>query len=860
MPQPVDHEQPFDRDLLELRIHGVRNTPPHLMLQAPPADVVMCRGDDLAGFSSTSPPTGTHHLEAYTWGRLTRFTGLPALGRIGNSLVRVLWFALAPFGLANTAFWARHHLGTGAGGTEVERARDIVGRGAGAGTIRLLGLLLTLFFTTTTATIAVDMAAARPSALPGVETWTAGARTAVLSLVPVLVVLVLAWLPGPARTRFLPGPRPPDPESGPTAGRPTATGDKPAAVTGPDAGGAGPTPEDGGHPVPLLAHRELWRVGSGTKGLTFLHVAAALAWIGGILAAGRLELVLRAGEDPWTVAPVWAAIGVAALVVAAAAGIRILRSQALEPKAAMPVGHWVLLGAGVAVYAAAAIASVADDTTPIGRAGGAWVATVLSAVLATVLLVILGQSARNAPDDPEARQAIGWAGQGPFVFSCSAVGFAAVLSFSAVQISAWLLGGVAPPMVYTLYGTGFVLLVAATAAVLSVFQVRVWWAGRSVRREELRRVRRLLVADAGRWADAATVRTAAHEVWTSRRITALLRRAELLVLGVALAICGGLVAGVVFGCIWLFLGIDTESGIWTAAHVLGAVGLWFAVLAVVGLVALSSRQEARPAALLWDLMCFLPTQAHPFGPPCYSERVVPEMTGRLVDWFTRTADCAGVAPEGPTPATGPVPGPTPGVRRVVISAHSMGLVLTLCVLFQLGPRGLPEAALKRIGLVSYGVQVRRYFSRFFPQVLGPQVLSTVPSPAPDAAARDPWPPFVDGEVEAERDAGWTPEPGTPGPVPGALWAILGDRWINLYRPNDPLGFPVRYGTTWPADHMDRRTEEYLQGAYQFTVATHGGYLESPRHAEAVAAVIDRLKSPPVMHPSPGPRSAPDVHD
>ena len=109
--------------LLELRIHGVRNTLPHEMLGVAAAgDVRLALGDRLAGFYTytgrppRSAPRG-RRIEAYAWGGLARYTGLPRLGRAGDGVVKALWFAAAPFGLANTAYWSRTSIGYGCGPT-----------------------------------------------------------------------------------------------------------------------------------------------------------------------------------------------------------------------------------------------------------------------------------------------------------------------------------------------------------------------------------------------------------------------------------------------------------------------------------------------------------------------------------------------------------------------------------------------------------------------------------------------------------------------------------------------------------------------------------------------------------------------
>jgi hypothetical protein len=176
---------------------------------------------------------------------------------------------------------------------------------------------------------------------------------------------------------------------------------------------------------------------------------------------------------------------------------------------------------------------------------------------------------------------------------------------------------------------------------------------------------------------------------------------------------------------------------------------------------------------------------------------------------------------------------------VVLSAHSMGLVLTVCTLFHLKALGVADRRLARIGVVSYGVQVRRYFGRFFPQVMGPAVMDNVPAGPPSATGRNPWPPTLEEEVAGEAAAD------TPGAPTGAgnLRALVGERWLNLYRPTDPLGFPVRYsaGARDPDGvSTDGRAEEFKRGSYQFAVASHTNYLETRAYARAFSEVARRV--------------------
>lgn len=829
-------------NLLELRIHGVLNTPAYEMLDTTAGQVRMVRGDQLAGFTTYSLPLPAtaptdRRVEAYAWGRLARYTGLPALGRIGDALIKVLWFALAPYGLANTAYWSRSQIGTGSSAPDdTTRGQHqwiahTISTGRGAGTLRMYGLLLSLLFVTTAATVALDMmarqcfgtgpvgeSAAVASTCPGARAalaplsgWGPGARDALLLALPLVALAVVVVLPMLGRTRYLTGPSrpgrvPPDSASAVSEG------------------------------APLLAQRDIWLVGSGMGRLRRIHSGAALAWLAAIVAFDHADAAAGAGSGG---AVAWPVATVLAVLLTLGGVLWITQPQA-QVAGDRPRQHVAYLMACAVLLAVVMVLGVFDPSGARGSRSGALAATVLVLAIALTLAAVLIQAeavarradVQEAPGEPRtARETLGWKGRGPFVVGSLAAGFALLLSFAVVLGAGWVLGGPKPPLVYVLQGAGFLVLLVIAICWLALRQAGVHRRGRALRAGEVAAIRERLVEQAGHWTTAPMTTHAAEAVHRARRQAALLRRMEIFVGWIGWAVFVGICVG---WCALVFMPQDTPTdaaGAWTVVRVLGDAGLWAGMIAVVLLYLVSRRSDARPLGLLWDLMCFLPTQGHPFGPSCYAERVVPELADRIVDWFA-----AGEAPEPPAEENG---------RGLVISAHSMGIVLAVGALFQLGARGLADTDRQRIGLLSYGCQLRRYFSRFFPGVCGPDVLSLVPSGPPSPTAHDPWPPTMDGELaqelDLEREQGGPGQAGSAAVVlPGSLGSVLGDRWLNLYRVTDPLGFPVRY--VGGAAGMDRAAAPYREQAYQFLPATNGSYLESTAYARAFTDLRERLGS------------------
>ncbi|SCF07133.1 hypothetical protein GA0074695_3253 [Micromonospora viridifaciens] len=126
------------------------------------------------------------------------------------------------------------------------------------------------------------------------------------------------------------------------------------------------------------------------------------------------------------------------------------------------------------------------------------------------------------------------------------------------------------------------------------------------------------------------------------------------------------------------------------------IGIWVISLLVVALLLLGyrayrSHETRRLVAVLWDLGTFWPRTVHPFAPPCYAARAVPELTKRV----------AALAARGP----------------VVISGHSHGSVLAAATILQLSPAALPSVA-----LLTHGCPLRRIYARLYPAYLGDRTL------------------------------------------------------------------------------------------------------------------------------------------
>ncbi|MYY00108.1 hypothetical protein GT045_36315 [Streptomyces sp. SID486] len=315
-----------------------------------------------------------------------------------------------------------------------------------------------------------------------------------------------------------------------------------------------------------------------------------------------------------------------------------------------------------------------------------------------VLVVALGAVAaalyRRRPDPRAAMRGLG--GPAVAMLACALGG---VMSGGVAQrVADWLDGTRAlltgPPVLLTWQASAIppvVVVLLALAALLAVRTAR-------LARVERSRVRR---EHPGEPEDPSRTRVIAH----ARAMATLTDRAPLVVtvLSAATLLLGGLaLAGA------LATGKTPDGAARRAHHVVQAVaetsqalgswlvGLGFLLFVTWGRRAYKDASARRTIGILWDVGTFWPRAAHPFAPPCYAERAVPDLTWRMATWTGSTAG------------------------RLVLSGHSQGSVLAAAAAWQ-----LPPSVRGRVALLTYGSPLERLYGRWFPAHFGPPALAAL---------------------------------------------------------------------------------------------------------------------------------------
>lgn len=660
----------------ELRVHGVSNTPPSAMLDDPfPRQV---GGDRVAGFYRTSDRDGRHR-EAYSWGGLT-----------SGARSRALWVVMLPAMLANIAGWSVRPRGP----VEADAEPDHAVSPLFAACARLAALALSVTTAASVSYLLVDLIAARwlVSGCSGVgegpclfEEWSS-LRVALGTAAVVALALVVGMLARSSRSRYE--------KAVPSEPVVAAAGETAPLGTSASSSLAGGLSDSG-----------FWSAHRYHRQLTTAHLTVGLAVVT-IVAA----VVAPDGGGSGFVR--WAAVGagvagmLACVLVALPGEVRWLAGL-------VQLGTWGGIGVTLFVLFCRGLGSgfLGTDGAPGSAAdvtGWAWCAGL---ALAGPLLVQQGWAFwrhRVAGDY--------FTGSAPIALTLLAqVALQLVLLAIVSLVGKWVVGDerdVLVDLAFTTVRTLVVLWLVGLAAFGTWFLVSTWW--QNVEVDELVAELRTEygtdpapapVADRPFWRSALGSEGdppyPADVAWALgiarfRRIAKVSR-----LLAPFLAIMGWVTAACLAAGTALTHPLLREgaAAAWWAERSVHADGL-LALIALLlpawtlALLALLWRSPnlRRIVGVAFDVGTCLPRAYHPFAPPCYGDRAVPELEERVRRL---------VANEG----------------RVVLVAHSQGSVLSAFVLL----RPSLEAEVTKVALVSYGSPLSTLYRWAFPTVFTPQV-------------------------------------------------------------------------------------------------------------------------------------------
>ena len=732
---------------LELLVHGVGGTTPQVMLADP--HVVQLTGDAVAGTYRRWPDRdagqnparqnpgeqgpgeqgpgepgageqpGTVE-EAYSWGGLTSGSG-----------GRALWLLLLPFMLANLAHWMRP---AAPRTVAAQRGYDLV--------VRLIALSLTVLLTGCVCEAALDLLAWQCAGTAGCvahHSWLGfasaarggwwgqpGRRLALAALLPLALVAALWRISHRTWTSY-------------EAQRPAATGRRtdvpPMQMPGFWYGmrlvrrlrvihvAAGLLTVALAVLLPVLSRDR--RTGGAAPAVDWTLLALLLALAAGVFAAlarsSRRETEQDDRPDSWPMRRLhWAALALLGLVLPDAAWARDgWRSAGRLPGSGgvfdvlclLQLLLVLLLGAVALTLRRAVPAQppTAQPPTTQPPAAGPMPAGPLTereqpmAVPGPGRTVPGGDEGFGGPDGP----ALGGLG-GP-VTAMLGIGLGNLFTAGTVVWSAqWLMGSgtlgqtlPGPPQLLTWHSTGLPVLALLLLVPLGVLLTR------------MRRHKRALEPQV----DAAYAVAPGRAGSRTGQIAGALAKARMLdsaplLVGSLAALAFLLASAALAGAL-----ADGQTPALAAAHAptviayavttLQSLGSWLACGFLLALVALGKRvyknaATRRSVGVLWDIGTFWPRAAHPFAPPCYAERAVPDLDWRIRTWLAGNQD-----------------------RKLVLSAHSQGTVLAAAAVWQLDP---PTRA--RVALLTYGCPLRRLYGRFFPGYMSDDDLRQLHQDAP----------------------------------------------------------------------------------------------------------------------------------
>jgi hypothetical protein len=709
----------YDGSVLELRIHGVGGARPEDNLEAPAT--IQVSGDGTAGFFRPWYPGGHPapsdiRREAYSWGKLNY-----------RSATRALWLLLIAFMIVNVAHWALPP-------EEAGRRRSAFTRGL----VRVLGLALTAAFVSTAIVILADLIAYQAPRRDALPTWLryfaslgVGPRLAIALLAVLGIVALLFRLSLTTARSYEQW------DAGDSADRESSW---------------------------ALSERAFWRGERTVVRQRYCHVLVANAAVmfvavvpdsshEGIRTAGVtvalaltvLAVVLclsrwtdrghTAGQTERGSDVVCRAVTIAAAV--ATVGVCVarfwwepVRTNRVLAGSHSLVDHVVFAQFAVIVILAAVLATQRPwrQVDVMGKGMAAVLLALLASLISTIFSGAFTLTIANLLGSPQSSR-------------CTRTNPCAhdVLYLPS-----------------TVYAGGIGMLIAIVMAVLFAL-FALWWLARRRKRFVTTGAVVDLYGEEG--AGRGSINTVAG-VWASSALTEL-SAGFLTWLTVPTAL--GLAAEELY---LVTVQHPVPSWLQSLASFGGTLGVLATGYFIVQLrSAILNASSRRRYGLLWDVGTFWPRACHPFAPPCYAERSVPELVTRIrrvvgdrvrgtgdPAMAQQLADEVGGQPDDPHEAHSPV----------LLSGYSQGSPIAVAVLAQ-----LPEAVLPDVALITLAAPVRRLYGRTFPTYFGPPALAELSTRLTAAPGTVRWRNLV---RRSDYIGGWAVAPPAPPdqPAPEAI--------------------------------------------------------------------------------------------
>ncbi|GAA2065582.1 hypothetical protein GCM10009801_11060 [Streptomyces albiaxialis] len=667
-------------------MHGVGGTTPEEMLRDPRTERIT--GDTTAAVYRRTEDADAEDRpgeyrdepvpEAYCWSNLTSGNG-----------ARALWLILLPFMVANLAHWTRP---ASDGRRRMVRLHGVL--------VRLVALSLTVLLVGAVCEVALDLIAWQcggSQECAGGRDWLAfmaagpdgsggwwsrpGRRLALAAVIPAAATGLLWWLSHRTWSAY-------------ESQQPLDT-----TVTEDD-------PKANGRPA--LSLPGFWYGKRHVARLRAAHTAAGFLTIGAMLAAASTRYDRKPGGSTaldafgWALEGLLLACGAWVLYVVCRRGRKDTRADNDDESLSVTALPGVALGITVlaAVHGAWSRPGwVSSQTLPGDETFG------VVAVFQGALVVALGVvGVALYRDRPVERTALG--GFAPAAVAMLACALGGVLSGGVAQrVGDWLDGPATPgspdapiagpPTLLTWQASIIPLLLVFVLVLMGWFAFKLWRRAKALR-ENVNSMYPESLPDESR----------------SRRIGGAIARAALTdeapwlvatVAVVTLVLGGGAVLGTVLTDQVPGQAADGAGAVLNgAADTVQALGSWmvgfgFLLFLTWGRRAYRDPSARRTIGILWDVGTFWPRSAHPFAPPCYAERAVPDLAWRMAMWTDKE--------------------PT---RRLVISGHSQGSVLAASAVWQLDPE-----TRRQIALLTYGSPLERLYARWFPAYFGPAQLEAL---------------------------------------------------------------------------------------------------------------------------------------